>query len=66
MKRRRSSDAPKTPAETVELWNRARSDARELHLDPEQAREYVSAVLAERGIDVVDAIRARRALRRLV
>lgn len=64
MRRRRTSSAPRTAVEAVELWNRARADARELHLDPEAERDYVAAVLAEHGTDAVEAIRARRALRR--
>lgn len=64
MRRRTLSNAPSTPAEVVSLHQRAKSDARELHLDPEQSRRYVADALAQAGTDVVQAIRARMWLRR--
>lgn len=63
MRRRQTAAAPRTAAELVALWTTTQAEARALFTDPETARQYVAAVLAERGTDVVEAIRARRRLR---
>lgn len=63
MKRRSSARRPSTPEGVVRLWDRAREDARVLFTDAEAGRRYVLAVLDDHGLDVVDAIRARRWLR---
>lgn len=63
MRRREAGARPATPEGMVALWSEAKADAAVLFNEPEQRRRYVNAVLAERGVDVVDVIRARRTLR---
>ena len=62
MRRRRSADVPATAVEVVALWTRADADAA---TDDVQARmAYVRDVLSLHGTDPVEALRARRWLRK--
>lgn len=65
MRRRQVAGRPATPEATVRLWAEAKDEARALCSDPDDRRRFVNDRLAEHGVDVVDAIRAKRALRRL-
>lgn len=63
MRRRQVAGRPSSAAEMVRLWAEAKDEARVLCSDPEDRRRFVAGRLAEHGVDVMDAIRARRALR---
>lgn len=63
MRRRRGADIT-SAVDVVALWLSTRDEARALFNDAGMARAYVAAVLAERGTDAVEAVRARRWLRR--
>lgn len=63
MRRRQVAGRPTTPEAMVRLWAEVKDEARVLCSDPEDRRRFVADRLAEHGVDVVDAIRARRRLR---
>lgn len=63
MRRRRAGTVPDL-AGRVDLWVRTRDEAAALFTDEDARRRYVDAVLAEHGTDAIEAIQARRVLRR--
>lgn len=65
MRRRQVSARPSTPEGLVALWSEAQEEARVLCSDPDDRRRFVNDRLAEHGVDAIDAIRAKRWLRRL-
>ena len=64
MRRRQTSARPTTAEGLVALWSEAQEEARVLCCDPDDRRRFVNGRLAEHGVDVIDAIRAKRWLRR--